>query len=135
MEKQLVDIRTFIGNLPVLDIAETWTLDPNTGLYRTETIKKHRTKKEQEVITLTKATDKHPETAQLVTVDKLAGYWSEIKYSGALPRPIKNSLLENVEKLIRETKSARERANSLPAVNEEDYGQRIFNLLLAPIKK
>ncbi len=36
LEKQLVDLKTFVANLPELDPAESWTFDNNASLYKSE---------------------------------------------------------------------------------------------------
>ena len=127
LEKQLTDLRTFIDKLPVLDGNEDWHDDPNTGLYRTEAVQTHRTKKVQRPLVLYDATKEHPAQTQLVTEDIIAGYWNTVKYSGAMPLPQKVAMAERVEKLLRAVKEARETANGIeevqvPAVGEDVLG-------------
>src|SRR5215472_2732008 len=38
LEKQLVDLHTFIKKLPVLDAAESWAYDPSADAYATEPV-------------------------------------------------------------------------------------------------
>ena len=127
LEKQLTDLRTFVDKLPVLDNNEDWHDDPNTGLYRTEAVQTHRTKKVQRPLVLYDATKEHPAQTQLVTEDIIAGYWNTAKHSGAMPMPQKVAMAERVEKLLRAVKEAREAANSIeevqvPAVSEAVLG-------------
>lgn len=131
LEKQLTDVRTFISNIPVLDPTESWTLDSNSGLYRTDEVKTHRTKKTVRPIVLLAPTPEHPGQAQLVTEDILAGFWNQVKMSGAMPAPRKKVLLERVENLLQGVKQARERANSAEETDSPDAGSAIFNYLLA----
>jgi len=131
LEKQLTDLRTMIGNLPVLDDSENWTKDVNSGLYRAEETKTHRTKKVQKPIVLFPATAEHPAQTQLITQDVIAGHWTNVKQSGALPRPEKEKLLTRVDQLLQAIKVAREEANNAEEIVSPDVGQAIFNFLFA----
>src|SRR5260221_5331991 len=44
LEKQLVDLHTFIKKLPILDAAETWVFDPSSDTWATEAMQTVRTK-------------------------------------------------------------------------------------------
>jgi hypothetical protein len=129
LEKQLSDIRTFVDKLPTLDDAEEWTQDPNSGLFRTERVTTHRTKKTPKVVVKYEATKEHPAQTELVHEDVVVGYWESVKYSGALPAPRKAVLLERVDKLLRAVKMAREQANDLECVRME-VGATVFGWLL-----
>lgn len=130
LEKQLTDVRTLVGNLPVLDEAEDWHKDENSGLYKARETKTHRTKKVQKPIVLYQATAEHPAQTQLITEDILAGFWSQVKQSGAIPKPEKESILERVETLLRAVKEAREEANMADETEVPNVGQNIFGYLL-----
>lgn len=130
LEKTLTDVRTFINNLPVLDDGETWTLDENSGLYNTDAIKTHRTRKAQRPIVLYPHSPEHPAQTQLVTEDILAGYWNQVKQSGAIPRTTKQEYAEKVDKLLRSVKIARESANIQDEVKSPEVGKAIFDYIL-----
>jgi hypothetical protein len=130
LEKQLTDIRTFVSNLPVLDPAESWTEDKNSGLYRTEPTSTHRTKKVQKPIVLYPATPEHPAQTQIITEDVIVGFWSQVKQSGAIPRPQKLAILERVERLHKAVKEAREAANAQEESKTPDVGAAVFGYLL-----
>jgi hypothetical protein len=130
LEKQLTDIRTFVSNLPVLDPAESWTEDKNSGLYRTDPTSTHRTKKVQKPIVLYPATPEHPAQTQIITEDVIVGFWSQIKQSGAIPRPQKLIILERVERLLKAVKEAREAANIQEESKTPDIGAAVFGYLL-----
>lgn len=127
LEKQLTDLRTFVGTLPTLDIAEDWTLDPNSGLFKTETTKTHRTKKVQRPLVLYPATPEHPAQTQIVTEDVLAGYWNTTKQSGAMRVPDKQTYLDRIDSLIKAIKEAREAANMADEVTTPNVGDAIFS--------
>lgn len=133
LEKQLTDVRTFVDRLPVLDEAEAWTKDPNSGLYKTDPTQTHRTKKVQRSLVLIQPTVEHPGQAQLVTEDVIAGFWELIKHSGAMPKPDKIALLERVEKLLQATKQAREAANAIDELPAPKVGDAIFTYLLGAV--
>lgn len=131
LEKQLTDMRTLIGNLPVLDEGESWQKDANSGLYKTDATTTHRTKKVQRPLVLYPATSEHPAQTQIITEDVIAGFWHQVKQSGAIPRTEKKVLAERVEKLLKAVKEAREAANIQDATNVADIGEAVFGYLLA----
>lgn len=130
MEKQLTDLRTLVGNLPVLDVAEDWKSDPNSGLYRTEPTETHRTKKMQKPIVLYAATTEHPAQTQLITEDVIAGWWVLTRQSGAMPKPEKQKLQDRIDKLIQAIKQAREAANMFDETDAPTIGGPVFGYLL-----
>lgn len=129
LEKRLVDVQTFVTNIPVLDSAESWTWDNNSGLYVTEAVQTRSTKKVQRPLVLYPATDKHPAQTQVISEDVTTGFWHTVKQSGAIPKPEKDALLERVEKLLIAVKEAREKANDIDAGARPALGAPIFNYL------
>ncbi len=130
LEKQLLDIRTYIEALPTLDMSEDWNKDDVSGLFKTVATKTNRTKKVQKPIVLYDATDRHPAQTQLITEDVIVGSWTVVKHSGAIPLPVKNKYLSKIEKLSSAIKFAREEANSSEAP-EVKIGKGIFEYLLS----
>lgn len=133
LEKQLTDMRTFVSNIAVLDEAESWSKDENSGLYKTEPTQTHRTKKIARPIVLYPATPEHPAQTQMVTEDIIAGFWQTVKQSGAMPKPEKQALSERIEALLRAVKEAREEANVHDEVETPEIGGVVFNYLLGGI--
>lgn len=132
LEKQLTDIKTMIGRLPVLDGAEDWEYDQNSGVYKTETASTHRTKKIAKPIVLYPATPEHPAQTQMAQEDVIAGYWDTTKLSGALPFDRKEALTKRIDALIQAVKQAREAANGADELKAPKVGDAIFGYLLAP---
>jgi hypothetical protein len=130
LEKQILDIRTYVEALPTLDMNEDWTKDDNSGLFKTNATLTNRTKKIQTALVLYHATDRHPAQTQLITEDVIVGSWSAVKHSGALQLPVKNKYLSKIEKLSSAIKFAREEANSSEAP-EVKIGKSIFEYLLS----
>jgi hypothetical protein len=130
LEKQLNDLHTMIGRMPIMDTGEDWVLDENTGLSKTPIVQTHRTKKTQRPIVLYEATDKHPAQTQLIQEDVVEGYWSAVKFSGAMQRPARMAMLERIEKLQQAVKQAREAANIADEVPTPDVGALLFAYIM-----
>jgi len=130
LEKQLRDLRAFVSGLPTLDGNEQWTFDNNSGIYKSDETKTHRTKKNQKPIVLYGATDKHPAQTQLITEDELVGYWETIKQSGCMPSTRQKVLLDRIDILSAAVKQARQDANSNEAP-EKKIGNAILGYIFA----
>lgn len=128
LEKQLTDLHTFVSKLPVLDPAENWTYDDNAGAFKTDTVQSTRTKKVPRNHVKAEATDKHPAQVELYYEDVVVGYWSTVKFSGALPATRVRTLVERVEKLQTAVKFAREAANNTE-VEQKKVGDAVFEYL------
>jgi hypothetical protein len=130
LEKQLVDLHTFIKKLPVLDASELWSFDSSADSWATEPIQTTKTKKIPRNHVKAEATEKHPAQVEVYYEDVLVGNWRTIKFSGALPAQRINELLNRVELLQEAVKFAREEANSLD-VSEQKVGAKILNYLFS----
>jgi hypothetical protein len=131
LEKQLSDLTTFVAKMAELDPGSDWSVDPSTGLFRTEPQATQRTKKVQRPIVLYDATEHHPAQTQLITEDVIAGQWVTVKHSGALPAPRKKQLLARIERLSNAVKFAREQANAIEAPDQK-LAKDVFSYLFAP---
>lgn len=131
LDKQLKqEIRPFVEALPVLSQDADWTSDSASGLFKTEPVETHKTKKVPIVLEKAKATDKHPAQVDVIHEDKVVGFWATVHYSGAMPAPEKKKLLERIDKLIGAVKIAIQEANSI-AAPKIDFGSQVFNYLLS----
>ncbi|HTK10692.1 MAG TPA: hypothetical protein VL485_26195 [Ktedonobacteraceae bacterium] len=130
LEKQLVDLHTFIKKLPVLDASELWTFDPSADCWATEPIQTTKTKKIPRNHVKAEATEKHPAQVEVYYEDVVVGNWRTIKFSGALPSQRVNELLNRVEKLQEAVKFAREEANGLETT-EHKMGAKILGYLFS----
>lgn len=115
LEKQLTDLRTMLGKIPVLDAATEWTYDDNAGLYKSEASQTTKTKKVQKAIVLYPATEEHPAQTQMVSEDIVVGHWTTVRQSGALPAGKKQRMLNRVVKVLEAVKFAREDGNGIEA--------------------
>lgn len=128
LEKQLVDLHTFVKKLPTLDAAETWNFDASADCWATEPVQTVKTKKIPRNHIKAEATDKHPAQVEIFHEDVVVGYWRTVKFSGALPARRVSELLDRVEKLQQAVKFAREEANNTEAVDQK-VGDKVFQFL------
>jgi len=130
LEKQLAEITTFIGAIPVLDPAYNWKMDQNNNLFKTDTHATAKTRKVTKPLVLYPATEEHPAQTDKITEDVITGYWNQIKMSGAMPESRKASLLKKVELLQKAVKFAREEANSTE-IEQQAMGEKVFGWLFS----
>jgi hypothetical protein len=128
LEKQLVDMHTFVKKLPVLDAAESWLRDDSTDSWRTGPVRTIRTKKVPRNHVKAEATEKHPAQVEVYYEDVAVGYWTTVKFSGALPAKRVNEILERVVALQTAVKFAREEANNTE-VTDQKVGAALFGYL------
>lgn len=129
LEKQLVDLHSFVKKLPTLDPSEKWDRDAAQDCWATTPAETTRTKKIPRNHVKAPATDKHPAQVDVYMEDVVAGFWSTIKYSGALPAARVSEILARVEKLQRAVKFAREAANNTEATPVK-AGEKLFGYIL-----
>lgn len=130
LEKQPNDLHTVICKLPELPQTETWKHDANADCYVTEPVQTAKSKKIAKPFVKYEATKEHPAQVDVVTEDVLVGYWTTIKFSGALPRDRKRALRERCERLLAAVKFAREQANQAEAPRIS-VAKEVFGFLFA----
>jgi hypothetical protein len=131
LEKQLTDLRSLTSQIPVLDPSEDWQANPNaTGIHNSKATKTHRTKKVQRPIVKYDATDKHPAQTELITEYVLVGYWNLVRHSGAIPEPVREVMIERIDRVLQAVKQAREAANGIEEVSAPSVGDRIFDFVM-----
>ena len=111
LEKQLVDLHTVVGKLPVLDPADNWEFSDSSNCYLSDTQETVKTKKVPRAFVKAEATKEHPAQVETFHEDIVTGYWKTVKFSGAIPAMERKQLLARVELLQDAVKSARESAN------------------------
>jgi hypothetical protein len=117
LEKQLVDLHTFVAKLPVLDPAEDWRWDDNADAYASATSTTRSTRKEPRNHVRAEATEKHPAQVDVYMEDVTVGYWDNTKLSGAIEGGRRKTLLARIGELQAAVKVAREQANMTAAVD------------------
>lgn len=119
----LVDLRTLIEKIPVLDPATTWTTGTD-GVSRSAEVQTVRTKKTPIRFEKAPATERHPAQVEILYEDVVAGYWTKVDFSGAIPQQTKTRYLQRIAELIDAVKAAREYANMSPA-REATIGKQL----------
>jgi hypothetical protein len=112
LEKQLVDIHTFVEKMPTLDPGEAWAYNSEVDHYASEPHQTTKTKKVLKNHVKAEATKEHPAQVETYTEDVVVGYWTTVKFSGAIPARERNEILQRVRKLQEAVKCAREEANA-----------------------
>lgn len=130
LEKQLIDIRTFVKSLPALAIDKDWEYDSNRAYYVTEPKETTKTKKITDFVVAYEATENHPAQIKEVSKDIVEGTWVLVELSGALPQDRINELVKRVDKLIKAIIAAREEANDME-VDRQKVSEAIFNYLFS----
>lgn len=130
LEKQLVDLHTFVKKLPVLDASENWVFDGSADCWATEAVQTAKTKKIPRNHVKAEATEKHPAQVDVYYEDVVVGTWRTVKFSGALPAQRINDLLARVEKLQQSVKFAREEANTAK-IEEKKTARAVLGFLFA----
>ena len=129
LEKQLVDVRTMISKMPVLDPAQDWTWDDARDCYANpEPVRTTRSRKVPRNHVKAEATDRHPAQVEVYMENEIVGDWSLTNFSGAMPAARKHELLRRVEDLLTAVKFAREAANNTE-VTDQVAGKPVFDWL------
>lgn len=131
LERELKKIRMVYHNIPTLNPSYKWVPDADQGadVFKSEfPIKKHRTEKQVNVIPLAPATKEHKEQVTMEKVDTPTGTWTTEHWSGAVTPARKSHYLGRIDKLIRDVKKARMRANEIE-VTKCDIGKTIFKYI------
>jgi hypothetical protein len=125
LEKQLVDVRTFLESLPTLDTGEDWEHSSAFDSFVSRPAKSNRTKKVPKSHVKYEATKEHPAQVEMYMEDVWVGTWTTVKFSGAIPAAARNAMLDRLRKLLDAVKVAREEANNL-----EVRGMKVGSALL-----
>jgi len=129
LEKQLVDVGTFLKKLKTLDPAEDWSWDEANGWWKSAAVQRTATKNVRRNHVKAPATDRHPAQVEVYTEDVPIGTWTTVKFSGAIPERARAAMVEKVHKLQDAVKHAREKANTTD-VPQVQVGEAIFRYLL-----
>lgn len=128
LEKQVVDLRTFISNLPTLPVDREWKFDGNKNCFVTDPTAQIRTKKMKKVLIKYEATKEHPAQTETYDSDETVGHYSTTYMSGAIKASDKAAMMDRVERLSDAIKTAREEANSIE-VEEMKIGKDVLNFI------
>lgn len=128
------EIRPLILEIPTLDPAVQWTLDENVGkgIYRSDKTTTLKTQTDVEHVRLQQSTDKHADTFTQKSVTKNIGKYEDQKFSGLITSADKARILENLDRLVRAIKEARQRANT-QEVSTEKIGDLLFKQIFGTV--
>lgn len=132
LARELDDVYKFVSKLPTLDPAARWTYDENVAANVAEPVETHRTKKVLRNHVKWEpqpGNDKHPAQVETFTEDKVVGYWTLVRRSGALSLERKARLLQRIDTFRLAVKEARERANETE-VDDREVTRAVFDYLL-----
>ena len=133
LEKQVVDLETFVSKLPSLDPSEVWEADGDVGGYTTKPYETLKAAKVYRTHVAHPPTEHHPAQVQTYTVDETVGVWTNIKKSGAIRVQDKNAMLARVQALKAAIKVAREEANSIE-VEQFKAGKAVLDFIFGDTK-
>lgn len=115
LDKQLINLATFVGKWPTLDTAKEWQASTLLGIWQTPPVLTVRTDKVPERFVKSEATDKHPAQVEILYLDKPVGTWTKIDYSGAVPPQEGIATLARIQALHEAVKVAIQIANATDA--------------------
>jgi flagellar basal body rod protein FlgC len=140
LEKRVVEWKAMIADIPTLDPAKGFEVDPNhreakqgKGIYKAREVKKPRTRKVKEIITLSPATDKFAANVQVYDADKTIGQTQETEWSSMITPALKADLLDRVETLFRAVTKARAKANEYSLESKEKIGSTLLEYVFQPL--
>jgi len=132
LEKLLVDVRTMVLAVPVLDPSMEWEFDEVSDAYKSAVKVTTRSKKVPKNHVVAEATEHHPAQVQVFTEDIIVGDWETYHLSGAVPATAKKESVERIEAMQRAVKIAREQAND-QAAPDVKIGEDLMEYMLAPL--
>lgn len=137
LENRLKALRGMLQEVPTLDASKEWEADTQkgAGFWRTQN-EEHTTKTEKVMtpVVLAPATDKHPAQVKESSRDVVIGQFTTRLYSGAATTVGKSEAIKAIDDLIVECRKARNRANTVEAVNVR-IGAAVTGLIMEQIKR
>lgn len=131
LERKLDDLTAFVRRIPTHSAATTWSLAEERGVWASEPVKTARQVQEPKVITLAAATQQHQAQTQLHMAPVIAGTWTRVKFSGAVPVSRREEMLRRLSTLRSAVHVARVEANRCEA-EEPTFGPRVLSYLFDP---
>ena len=131
LEKRLKLVREVYKQIPTLPLGKKWLEDSTMGqgVYLCHTPdEKFKTRKVFRFNVLYEATPEHPAQIEKWEEQENVGKYVTVTWSGMITSAKKSSILGRVDKLIRATKKARQRANAAEVV-ELSVGKEIFDYI------
>ena len=130
LERELEKLAQLVAGLPLLDPAEEWSADEVSGCWRSEPAVTDRSKKVPRTLVAYEATPQHPAQVQIWQEDVLAGLWTTVKFSGAVPADRVTAIQERIRELRDAVKFAREEGNATE-VRDHHAGKAVLDYVFA----
>lgn len=137
LEHRLKEVQDLVKAIKTVDPAKGFEPDANRGggVYKARDVRKNKTEKQDKVVTLSQATDKHPANAILKTYDVPIGHLLEQEWSGLITPAIKADLIDRVEVAVRAVKTARAQANNVEIDTKNlKIGQTLLDYIFKPLE-
>lgn len=131
MEEELKQMRKVYSAIPTLQPGIDWVKDEQKGkgYYKSANpVVKHKTEKTVESKIIVPVTKEHPAQVREWTEDKPVGKYTTQYWSGMISPADKSVMLGKLDKVLRATKKARQRANNQETKSVE-IGKAIFNYI------
>lgn len=131
LEHKLTDITTLLEAVPVVDPVKDWSYSTDSRCYRSDPIRRTKTKKVSDHKVAVEATEHHPAQVIEYTTDIVEGYWETVEFSGAVTEERKHEILRRVKSVREAVVTAREEANSMKvSAANVGAGKSIFDFIL-----
>lgn len=133
LESRVTKLRELWESIPTQDATRTWTANPDigTGVYEAPVEETEKTDKQAVAVELSPPTKEHPAQVQLISKDVTVGKFTMRRRTGAATAQQKYEALKQIDDLLVEIKSARQRANET-VVEDGHLGRKLAQLLLEP---
>lgn len=116
LDRQLDHLNAFAVRIPTHSAATEWELaEADRGIYKSKPVRTARQVQEHKVLELTKATDKHQAQVQVVPDNVIKGYWTRVRFTGAVPVSRRETILQRIKTLREAVHAARENAKRAEA--------------------
>ena len=113
LRNRLLDLKTLITSIPELPPGD-WEFDTARGCHKWEKPRiTTATRKEMVPVTKAAATATHQAVAELVSVDKPIGKWTEVQFHTGMPATQKLALLDRIGLMLEAVKIAHFTANGI----------------------
>jgi hypothetical protein len=120
LEKKLAEMLKMFEHLPTRDAVLNWKQSElGDNIQEADPVVSYRTLNFKDYKTVAPATDKHPAQVVELNSSKQIGYYTTVKYTGAISSVKKAALIDRLKNFTAEVKAARSRANEVDVVESE----------------
>lgn len=131
LESRLKHLRAVVEAVPTLDPGVDWVEDSSQGEGIYKTSRPEATQKQEKVLRtqiVIQPTTEHPGQYEKWSENKVVGNYFTTRWSGCVTPAKKSEWLGKIDKLLRATVKARQRANEA-VVEKVDVGSKLFDFV------